>query len=67
MGGKLTHQGKKEVDALVNEKIAWIEDNEDASVWEFRRQKNRMEDKIKLILDKMANNEEVKDRWEDEL
>jgi len=67
LGGKVSHQEKKEIDAIVNEKVAWMEDNEDASIWEFRRQKNRMEDKINLILDKLANSEEVQDRWEDEL
>ena len=51
----------------MNEKIAWIEDNEDASVWEFRRQKNRMEDKINAILVQIKDDEEINDRWGDEL
>ena len=59
LGGKVTHEEKKDIDGLVNEKVAWMEKNEDAGVWEFRRQKNKLKDEIDLIMVDILLREEI--------
>jgi len=65
LGGKVTHEEKKEIDGLVNEKIAWLDENQDAGVWEFRRQKNKMLDEINLIKEDIMLRDEIKDSKEE--
>ena len=65
LGGKVTHEEKKEIDGLVNEKIAWLDENQDAGVWEFRRQKNKMLDEINLIMEDILLRDEIKDSKEE--
>ena len=57
------NEEKKTIDSLVNEKLAWIEENDDAGVWEFRRQKNKLQDEIDPIMEKIFLKEET---WGDE-
>ena len=64
LGGKVTHEEKKTIDSLVNEKIAWIEENEDAGVWEFRRQKNKLQDEIDSIEAKILLREGKEESWD---
>ena len=65
LGGKVTHEEKKEIDGLVNEKIAWLDENQDAGVREFRRQKNKMLDEINLIMEDILLRDEIKDSKEE--
>eukprot|EP00092_Neocalanus_flemingeri_P032673 GFUD01035538.1.p1 GENE.GFUD01035538.1~~GFUD01035538.1.p1 ORF type:complete len:653 (+),score=177.79 GFUD01035538.1:72-2030(+) len=61
LAGKVTHEEKKTIESLVNEKIAWIEENDDAGVWEFRRQKNKLKDDIDLIMENILLKDELED------
>ena len=68
LGGKVTHEEKKVIERMVNDKIAWIDENDDARVWELRRQKNNLKDEIDIIIEQISLEEILKGKvFEDEL
>merc|ERR1712051_528402 len=53
LGGKLTDEDKEKIEEAVNEKIAWLEANQEAEGEEFKAQKKEMEDIVQPIIAKL--------------
>ena len=53
LGGKLSDEEKEKIEEIVNEKIAWLEENQEADAEELKAQKKEMEDIIQPIIAKL--------------
>jgi len=53
LGGKLSDEEKEKIEEIVNEKISWLEENQDAEAEELKAQKKEMEDIIQPIIAKL--------------
>jgi len=53
LGGKLSDEEKEKIEEVVNEKIKWLEENQEADVDEFKAQKKEMEDIVQPIIAKL--------------
>jgi len=53
LGGKLSDEEKEKIEEIVNEKISWLEENQEAEAEELKAQKKEMEDIIQPIIAKL--------------
>merc|ERR1712228_191576 len=53
LGGKLSDEEKSKIEEVINEKIAWMEENQDADAEEMKAQKKEMEDIVQPIIAKL--------------
>jgi len=53
LGGKLSDEEKEKIEEIVNEKITWLEENQEADAEELKAQKKEMEDIIQPIIAKL--------------
>merc|ERR1711915_268621 len=53
LGGKLSDEEKSKIKEVINEKISWLEENQDASAEDFKAQKKEMEDIVQPIIAKL--------------
>jgi len=53
LGGKLSDEEKEKIEEIVNEKISWLEENQEADADELKAQKKEMEDIIQPIIAKL--------------
>merc|ERR1712003_488056 len=75
LGGKLSDEETAKIEEVINEKIAWLEENADADADELKAQKKEMEDIVQPIIAKLyqgaggppPGGEEEDDEFKDEL
>jgi len=77
LGGKLDDDEQSKIEEVINEKIAWLEENQDASAEDLKAQKKEMEDIVQPIIAKLyqgaggpppeGGEEEEDDEFKDEL
>jgi len=76
LGGKLSDDEQSKIEEVINEKIAWLEENQDASADDLKAQKKEMEDIVQPIIAKLyqgaggpppEGGEEEEDEFKDEL
>jgi len=53
LGGKLSDDEQSKIEEVINEKISWLEENQDASAEDFKAQKKEMEDIVQPIIAKL--------------
>lgn len=53
LGAKLNDDDKTKIEKVIDEKIAWLESNQEADTEEFKKQKKEMEDIIQPIIAKL--------------
>nr|APC62656.1 heat shock protein 70 [Calanus sinicus] len=53
LGGKLDDDEQSKIEEVINEKIAWLEENQDASAEDLKAQKKEMEDIVQPIIAKL--------------
>ena len=53
LGAKLSNEEKEKMEKVINEKIEWLESNQDADSEDFKKQKKEMEDIIQPIIAKL--------------
>lgn len=53
LGGKLSDAEKEKIEAVVDEKIKWLENNAEADAEDFRREKKDAEDIVQPIIAKL--------------
>jgi len=53
LGGKLSDEEKEKIEEIVNEKISWLEENQEAEAEELKAQKKEMEDIVQPIIAKL--------------
>merc|ERR1711931_479370 len=53
LGGKLSEDDQSKIEEVINEKIAWLEENQDASADDLKAQKKEMEDIVQPIIAKL--------------
>jgi len=53
LGAKLSDEEKAKIEEIINEKIAWLESNQEADGDEFKAQKKEMEDIVQPIIAKL--------------
>merc|ERR1712061_244724 len=53
LGAKISDEDKEKIEEAVNEKIAWLEENQEADGEEFKAQKKELEDTVQLIIAKL--------------
>merc|ERR1712042_767 len=53
LGGKLSDNEQSKIEEVINEKIAWLEENQDASAEDLKAQKKEMEDIVQPIIAKL--------------
>jgi chaperone protein DnaK len=53
LGGKLSEEEQSKIEEVINEKIAWLEENQDASSEDLKAQKKEMEDTVQPIIAKL--------------
>merc|ERR1711931_393528 len=53
LGGKLSDEEKEKIEEIVNEKISWLEENQEAEAEELKAQKKEMEDIVQSIIAKL--------------
>merc|ERR1711997_363939 len=53
LGGKLSDDEQSKIEEVINEKIAWLEENQDASSEDLKAQKKEMEDTAQPIIAKL--------------
>jgi len=53
LGGKLSDEETNQIEEVINEKISWLEENQDASAEETKVQKKEMEDVVQPIIAKL--------------
>merc|ERR1712080_624799 len=54
LGGKLSDEETAKIEEVINEKIAWLEENQDADADEMKAQKKEMEDIVQTIIAKLT-------------
>ena len=57
LGGKLSDEETAKIEEVINEKIAWLEENQDADSDEMKAQKKEMEDIVQPIIAKLYQGE----------
>merc|ERR1712071_502706 len=76
LGAKLTDEDKEKIETVIDEKVKWLENNAEAGVEEFKKQKKEAEDIVQPIIAKLyqgaggappAEGEEEEDSNKDEL
>merc|ERR1711923_468020 len=53
LGAKISDEDKEKIEEAVNEKISWLEENQEAEGDEFRAQKKELEDVVQPIIAKL--------------
>jgi len=53
LGAKISDEDKEKIEEAVNEKIAWLEENQEAEGEEFKAQKKELEDIVQPIIAKL--------------
>lgn len=53
LGAKLSDEDKEKIEGVIDEKIKWLESNQDADTEDFKKQKKEMEDVIQPIIAKL--------------
>jgi len=53
LGGKLSDEETEKINEVINEKIAWLEENQEAEAEELKAQKKEMEDIVQPIIAKL--------------
>jgi heat shock protein 5 len=53
LGGKLSEEEVTKIETIINEKISWLEENQDADADEMKAQKKEMEDIVQPIIAKL--------------
>ncbi|KAF8792667.1 endoplasmic reticulum chaperone BiP-like [Argiope bruennichi] len=53
LGGKLSSSEKEKMEEAIEEKIKWLDENQDAEAEEFQRQKKELEDVVQPIISKL--------------
>merc|ERR1712042_220583 len=53
LGGKLSDDEQSKIEEVINEKIAWLEENQDASAEDLKAQKKEMEEIVQPIIAKL--------------
>uniref|UniRef100_A0A4D5R9U0 Heat shock 70 kDa protein cognate 3 n=1 Tax=Scolopendra viridis TaxID=118503 RepID=A0A4D5R9U0_SCOVI len=53
LGGKLNSDDKEKIEGIIDEKIKWLESNQEADTEDFKKQKKEMEDIIQPIIAKL--------------
>ncbi|CAL1269380.1 unnamed protein product, partial [Larinioides sclopetarius] len=53
LGGKLSSSEKEKMEEAIEEKIKWLDENQDAESDEFQRQKKELEDVVQPIISKL--------------
>lgn len=53
LGAKLTDEDKEKIEAVIDEKVKWMEANAEADVEDFKRQKKDAEDVVQPIIAKL--------------
>lgn len=53
LGGKLSEEDKETISKAVEEKISWLDKNQDADVDDFKKQKKELEDVVQPIVSKL--------------
>ncbi|GBM05355.1 Endoplasmic reticulum chaperone BiP [Araneus ventricosus] len=53
LGGKLSSSEKEKMEEAIEEKIKWLDENQDAEADEFQRQKKELEDVVQPIISKL--------------
>jgi len=53
LGAKISDEDKEKIEEAVNEKISWLEENQEAEGEEFRAQKKELEDVVQPIIAKL--------------
>merc|ERR1712062_42535 len=53
LGAKISDEDKEKIEESVNEKISWLEENQEAEGEEFRAQKKELEDVVQPIIAKL--------------
>merc|ERR1712080_285764 len=53
LGAKISDEDKEKIEEAVNEKISWLETNQDAEADEFKTQKKEIEDLVQPIIAKL--------------
>merc|ERR1712203_832952 len=50
LGAKITDEDKEKIEEAVNEKITWLEENQEADSEDFKKQKKELEDTVQPII-----------------
>merc|ERR1712241_661611 len=53
LGAKITDEDKEKIEEAVNEKISWLEENQEAAGEDFKKQKKELEDAVQPIIAKL--------------
>lgn len=53
LGAKISDEDKEKIEEAVNEKIAWLEENQEADGEEFKTQKKELEEIVQPIIAKL--------------
>ena len=53
LGEKLSDSDKEKIEEIVNEKISWLEENQEADAEDFKAQKKELEDTVQPIIAKL--------------
>merc|ERR1711993_182443 len=53
LGAKLSNEDKEKIEEAVNEKISWLEENQEAAGEDFKKQKKELEDAVQPIIAKL--------------
>merc|ERR1712242_635989 len=53
LGGKLSDDEQSKIEEVINEKIKWLEENQEADDEEFKKQKKELEDTVQPIISKL--------------
>ena len=53
LGAKISDEDKEKIEEAVNEKITWLEENQEADDEDFKKQKKELEDTVQPIIAKL--------------
>merc|ERR1712038_1018167 len=53
LGAKISDEDKEKIEEVINEKIAWLEENAEAEAEDFKAQKKELEDAVQPIIAKL--------------
>merc|ERR1711902_396223 len=53
LGAKISDEDKEKIEEAVNEKISWLEENQEADGEDFKKQKKELEDAVQPIISKL--------------
>merc|ERR1711981_399354 len=53
LGAKISDEDKEKIEEAVNEKISWLEENQEADSEDFKKQKKELEDTVQPIIAKL--------------